>query len=113
MRDFVVYIDDMLDAIKKGMSFVEDISFTEFKEDDKTQFAVIRAIEIIGEARKKIPNEIKRQYEEIPLREVGSMRDKLIHDYFGVDIEVVWKTVNEDLHSLKPHLIQMKKELDL
>ena len=112
MTDFIVYIDDMLDAVKKGISFVEDISFSEFKVDDKTQFAVIRAIEIIGEASKKIPTEIKKQYREIPWKEIGGMRDKLIHDYFGVDIEVVWKTVEEDLHSLKPLLVQMKKELD-
>jgi len=112
MTDFIVYIDDMLDAVKKGISFVEDISFSEFKVDDKTQFAVIRAIEIIGEASKKIPTEIKKQYREIPWKEIGGMRDKLIHDYFGVDIEVVGKTVEEDLHSLKPLLVQMKKELD-
>lgn len=113
MRNFIVYIDDMLDAIKKGMSFVEDISFSKFKEDDKTQFAVIRAIEIIGEASKKIPNEIKVQYKEVPWKEISGMRDKLIHDYIGIDIEVVWKTVEEDLHSIKPLLVQMKKELDL
>lgn len=113
MKDFIVYIDDMLDAIKKGMSFVEDISFSKFKEDDKTQFAVIRVIEIIGEASKKIPNEIKVQYKEVPRKEISGMRDKLIHDYIGIDIEVVWKTVEEDLHSLKPLLVQMKKELDL
>lgn len=112
MTDFIVYIDDMLDAVKKGISLVEDISFSEFKVDDKTQFAVIRAIEIIGEASKKIPTEIKKQYREIPWKEIGGMRDKLIHDYFGVDIEVVGKTVEEDLHSLKPLLVQMKKELD-
>ncbi len=112
MTDFIVYIDDMLDAVKKGISFVEDISFPEFKVDDKTQFAVIRAIEIIGEASKKIPTEIKKQYREIPWKEIGGMRDKLIHDYFGVDIEVVGKTVEEDLHSLKPLLVKMKKELD-
>ena len=53
------------------------------------------------------------QYAEIPWKEIGGMRDKLIHDYFGVDIRVVWKTVEEDINSLKPQLVRMKKELDL
>ena len=113
MKDFIVYIDDMLDAIEKGISFVEELNLSEFSSDDKTQFAVIRAIEIIGEASKKIPNEIKSQYSEIPWKEISGMRDKLIHDYFGINIEVVWKTVEEDFQLLKPHLQLMKKELDL
>ncbi|NOX64692.1 MAG: DUF86 domain-containing protein [Chlorobi bacterium] len=113
MKDFIVYIDDMLDAIEKGISFVENINLAEFSKDDKTQFAVIRAIEIIGEASKKIPKEIKLQYSEIPWKEISGMRDKLIHDYFGINIEVVWKTVEEDFQYLNPRLQLMKKELDL
>lgn len=103
----------MLETIEKGISFTHGISLSEFSEDDKTQFAVIRAIEIIGEASKKVPKEIKAQYSEIPWKDISGMRDKLIHDYFGVNIEVVWKTVDEDFKFLEPHLQLMKKELDL
>ncbi len=62
MKDFIVYLDDMLDAIEKGILFVDGQTLSEFSNDDKTQYAVIRAIEIIGEASKKIPKEIKLQY---------------------------------------------------
>lgn len=91
----------MLDAAGKGMAFIKGMSYEEFSKDEKTQFALIRAIEIIGEASKKVNIQIKEAYPEIPWREISGMRDKLIHDYFGVNIEVVWKTGKEDLKSLK------------
>lgn len=108
--EFVDYIDDMLDAISKIQTFLSDFDFEKFSNDDKTQFAVIRALEIIGEASKKIPNHIKISYSDIPWREISGMRDKLIHDYFGVDIDVVWKTAVEDIPSVLNLLKQIKKE---
>lgn len=99
---YVDFLNDILDSIEKIELFTEDMDFEQFKNDDKTTYAVIRAFEIIGEAAKEIPMEIKEKYPKVPWKEMGSMRDKLIHAYFGIDLEVVWKTIHEDISALKP-----------
>ncbi|MBU4317469.1 MAG: DUF86 domain-containing protein [Proteobacteria bacterium] len=101
-REYSVYLEDILDAVQKTMDFIGEMSFDQFARDDKTIFAVIRALEIIGEASKNIPEQIKKDNTEIPWREMAGIRDKLIHDYFGIDLDVIWKTVKEDLPPLAP-----------
>ncbi len=71
------------------------------ESDKKTLYAVIRCLEVLGEAAKKIPNCIREEYPEIPWQEIAGMRDRLIHEYFGVDIETIWDTIQEDLSPLK------------
>jgi len=95
------YLTDMLDAMSKARQFVAGMSFEQFSTDDKTVYAVIRALEIVGEATKKIPPEVRALRPNIPWREIAGMRDKLTHDYFGVNVSVIWKTVGEDLPSLE------------
>jgi uncharacterized protein with HEPN domain len=110
-RDYTDYLNDIYESINKGIAFIEGMSFEDFSKDEKTQFAMIRVIEIIGEASKKIPTDIKNQSKEIPWREIGGMRDLLIHDYFGVNIQVVWETAKKDLPELKDKIQKLIQRL--
>jgi uncharacterized protein with HEPN domain len=101
------YLRDILENAEKAISFVAGMTGDEFIQDEKTVFAVIRAIEVIGEATKKIPNIIRDKYPHLPWREMAGTRDKLIHDYFGVNSTVIWKTVTEDIPLLLPLLRQV------
>lgn len=109
-REYKDYVTDMLDAIEKIGKFTKYMQLQDFKKDDKTVFAVVRALEIIGEAVKKIPATVKNKYKQIPWRKIAGMRDKLIHEYFGVNIPVVWRTIKEDIPGIKPLVKQMARD---
>src|SRR5688500_1119056 len=96
------FLQDIIDAAQKARGFVEHLTRDQFAADDKTQFAVVRALEIIGEATKRIPMEVRNQHANVPWRSMAGIRDKLIHDYISVNNEIVWKTVQEDLPALIP-----------
>jgi len=111
-REYSDYLRDILDAIEKIELFIEGMDFEKFSRDAKTIFAVVRALEIIGEASKKIPEMPKKQNPGLPWREMAGIRDKLIHEYFGTNIQVVWNTVNEDVPKLKPVISTMLAKLE-
>ncbi len=106
-RLYVDYLCDIAENARKASQFTAGMTGDDFLQDEKTVFAVIRALEIVGEATKKIPSEIKEKYSDIPWREMAGMRDKLVHDYFGVNLVVIWKTVTEDLPKLMPLVQQV------
>ncbi|MBC7262118.1 MAG: DUF86 domain-containing protein [Chloroflexi bacterium] len=110
-QEYLDYIRDMLDGAEKALAFVVGMEYEEFVQDVKTQFAVVRALEIVGEAAKKIPRDVKESYTEIPWREISGTRDKLIHDYIGVNLAVVWRTLQEDLPPLVERLRSLLQDL--
>ena len=111
-REIVDYIEDIISAMDKAMDFVKNMSYEEFTRDDKTVYAVVRAIEIIGEAVKNIPGVIRKKYPEIPWKDMAGMRNKVIHEYFGVKLNIVWRTVKEEIPPLKPLFEKLLKKLE-
>jgi uncharacterized protein with HEPN domain len=104
-RNWQVRIDDILEAIEKIERYTHNFDFTAWQNDDKTIDAVIRNIEIIGEASSHLPIEIQEQYEDVPWGMMKGIRNILAHEYFGVDLEILWKTIKEDLPNLKKRLL--------
>ena len=101
------YLRDMLENAEKALSFVEGLDYEGFETDEKALYAVIRAFEIIGEAARQIPDNMQKDNPDIPWREITGMRNKLTHEYFGVNTKVVWRTVHEDLPVIIPLLRKM------
>ncbi len=101
-REYKDYINDVIEAIERIEKFTKGFTFEEFEKDEKTVFAVVRTLEIIGEAVKNVPVSVKNEHKEIPWKKIAGMRDKLIHEYFGVNNKVVWKTIKEDIPSIYP-----------
>lgn len=104
-RDWSLRLEDILDAIARIQRYCESISFEEFRRDTKTVDAVVRNLEVIGEAARHIPATLERQHPEVPWSKMRGMRHVLAHEYFGIDSAILWQTVKNDLPPLLP-LIQ-------
>jgi uncharacterized protein with HEPN domain len=111
LREHRDFLDDIRQAAQKAMEFVRGMDYEAFAKDDKTAFAVARALEIVGEAAKRIPQSLRDRYPELPWRSMSGIRDKLIHDYVSVNLEVVWQTVQEDLPALLPMIQRVLDDL--
>jgi uncharacterized protein with HEPN domain len=103
-RQYLLFIQDILEAIQKAEEFVGTMSYEEFLADEKTKSAVVRKLEIIGEATKHVPPHIRRRYPDIPWSSMAKMRDRLAHGYWTVDYEIVWKVLKEEFVELKPKI---------
>jgi len=111
-KEFLDYVEDVVEAMDDAVRFVEGVEYDDFVKDRKTVYAVTRAIEIIGEAVKKIPDTVKNRYPKVPWKRMAGMRDKLIHEYFGVDLRRVWNTVKKDIPNLKPLFEKILKDFE-
>ena len=106
------YLEDILEAVQRILTYSQDLHHEDFLKDQKTQDAVIRNLEVIGEATKNISANLKQQYPQLPWREMAAVRDRLIHHYFGVNIEIVWEIVQQDLPQILPQLVQLLSEIE-
>ncbi len=102
----LTYSKHILELIAEIEAFVQGMTFEEFETDIKTQRAVTRDLEVIGEASKRLSQEFQEKYHQIPWRRIGGMRDFLIHDYMKVEMKEVWKAATEDIKELKRILEQ-------
>ena len=111
-RTVALYVKDIIQNMADSEEFIQDLSFETFISDKKTFNAVVRSIEVIGEATKSIPDSIRIRYPDIPWKEMAGMRDKLIHFYFGVDREAVWLTVKERIPAIRPIFESILRDLE-
>jgi len=111
-REYNLFIQDIKECIVQIDEFVGNMTLEEFKADEKTSSAVVRKLEIIGEATKNVPKEIRQNYKELPWSDMARMRDKIIHSYFVVDYEIVWKTIKERLPEIKPKIDAILEDLE-
>jgi uncharacterized protein with HEPN domain len=109
-RGVVLYLTDVFESGNAILEFVKGLSFEEFAMDRKTRSAVIREFEIIGEAVGKLPDDLKQAYPDVEWQDIKDFRNLLIHEYFGVDWEIVWKIVQEDLPGLISNVVKMLRQ---
>jgi uncharacterized protein with HEPN domain len=110
MKKDKVYLKDILDAISDIEVFIATINEAEFYKNKEKKYAVVRTLEIIGEAAKNLSKELRVKYKEIPWKDIAGMRDKLIHGYFGIKWELVWETVKYKIPELKNQLLKISAE---
>jgi uncharacterized protein with HEPN domain len=101
------FLEDILEATRRARIYVAGMSYEQFLSDIKTQDAVVRTLEIVGEATKRLTPELRARHPTIPWRSMASMRDKLIHDYFGVNLDIVWQIILDDLPLIASYIEQI------
>jgi uncharacterized protein with HEPN domain len=109
-RDYKVYLEDMLEAIANVEEYVGGMPRQDFERDKKTLHAVVRNLEVIGEAVKGVPSDVLDRHPQIPWQRIAGLRDILIHHYFGIDIDIVWDIVQNKLPELKEQVQAIPKQ---
>lgn len=110
-RSLYLFISDILNGIKNVESFLKDISKEDFIKDIEKQSAIVRQLEIIGEATKNIPNSFREKYPEISWKKIAGLRDIITHAYFNIDLNITWDIIKKDLPNLKEQILKIEKDL--
>jgi uncharacterized protein with HEPN domain/predicted nucleotidyltransferase len=110
-RDSRLFVQDILESIAKIEEYTQDLSQNDFFQNSQAQDAVVRRLEIIGEAVKNLPRDFRLKFPDVPWQKIAGMRDVLIHGYFGVDLNRVWQVIEQDLPDLKRRVSQMLDEM--
>ncbi|MBF0538222.1 MAG: DUF86 domain-containing protein [Nitrospirae bacterium] len=110
-RDITLFIKDIIENMDKAEEFIGNLSYEDLLLDSKTSYSGVRCLEIIGEASKNVPDNIRCKYPDIPWNKMAGMRDKVIHVYFGVEFKFIWNVVKEDIPRLRPLLKKVYEEI--
>lgn len=111
-RDISLYFKDILQNMQEAEEFIRGLSREQFAADKKTLNAVLRSIEVIGEAAKNVPEDVRARHPLVPWKEMAGMRDKVIHFYFGVDVETVWLVIKDRIPSIRPVIEQIFRGME-
>jgi uncharacterized protein with HEPN domain len=109
-RDWKILFEDIIESINKIQNYTKDLSFVEFAQNPLIIDAVVRNTEIIGEASKNVPVEIQNKFKDIPWQKIKGIRNRIVHEYFAVDISIIWFIVTNELQSLKDNLTKHLNE---
>ncbi len=111
LRRDLDYLLDIQDAFHRSLEYIAGLSWEKYLQDRKTQDAVVRNLEILGEATKNIPEDLRAKYPAVPWREMSGTRDRLVHHYFGINQEIVWQIVQKDLPLLRLQITEIIQEI--
>ncbi len=107
MKNNEIYLDDIISSIKKIEKYINNVSFEEFSDNEMIVDAVVRNLEIIGEAARNLEDDFKETNSHIPWRNMIGLRNIMIHEYFGIDLNIIWKIVTDDIPKTKPEILKL------
>ena len=104
------YVYDIWEAMDRILSYTSGLDYGQFMKDKKTQDAVLRNLQVMGEATKKLSRQLRDAYPTIPWREIAGMRDKVVHEYFGINYDIVWTVISRDIPQVFPHVERIHRQ---
>jgi uncharacterized protein with HEPN domain len=111
-RSYKLFVEDILDSMDKIENYIENLSYGDFVDNQMIIDAVVRNLEIIGEAANNIPKDIKKEFSNIPWKRMIGLRNIVAHGYFGIDLGIIWEIITKNLPETKPAIIEMYKKID-